>query len=200
MSPLPSSTAGPPAPDRARQSAIYCWIIGGITALLFSCCSCGVGSLAALPAHEIQRMFSQSAAQSGEQLTDQQMQAIMQLHPTGYGILAVVTLLLGLAPAVALVLIGFAVKKGSRPATIAAVIIVGVQTLISGTLLLMAVAGALVGGDAVSALFSLVVFGLLTAILVKALRCLWLTLPILSRTTSPPVRNDGTEPWDETGW
>jgi len=188
----------PPRDDPAQRSAVYCWVIGGLTTLLFSCCGCSIGALATMPAGEVQRAFTRQQSQSGGQITQEQIQMLMQLHPTGYAVLAVAVVLLGLIPSVALLLLGFAVRQRKRWAIIAALVIIGVQTLICGGLLFFSLVGGLISGDPVGVLFSLLVFGGVTTLLIFALRSLRRTMSM--QQAAPVVRSDGTEPWDETDW
>jgi len=203
QAPLPGPDFTPDIPDTPAPShtaGLYCWIIGGLTALLFSCCGCGIGAIAALPTSEVQRLFNEQAAKSGNNLSQEEISQVLQLHPTGFTVLAIVVVVIGLVPALALIGLGFAVRQRKRPAVIAAMVILAGQTLFCGLMLFSALLNGLVGGDPIGALVSLVVFGGFTVLLIVALRSLWNTLSDSRQPLAPETLAGDTEPWDETDW
>lgn len=180
-------TGGPWEVDRpaSRTAALYCWVTGAVAFGLYGCCTLSFGALAAVPTSTWSHRVT---PEQWEMLNSQpgiSPRVVIALE-------AAMFLFLVNLPGLALIILGFWVRKASRAANLTALIIASVQGAMLGLFFLMALAGSLTMGNIIAGLGPLVYFLPLLVLLV-------LTWRALRRARTEPaqraaLRDD--EPWN----
>jgi hypothetical protein len=173
-----------------RRAARLLWITGTVLCVVFGSCAGWMWVLDGFSPEEVERFLRRSQAEDVDALMNQYHQIAPYL-----GALAMTLLVLGFLPGLAYLLLGFPVRRGRRPATVIAFVLIGMQTLVVGLMCLLNLLGALIAGNPGGATMAVLMWGSLLALLIYT--AWWLLQALRGHpaplTADPP---DGREPWD----
>jgi len=157
----PYSEWEPPRPPfgqtRTARAVIWLWTTSAIQVFFFGfCIGCLALAVTLVPQDELM-----------SQLTPEQRQALGGMGlDTALLIVFVIAMVLMVVPAIVNILLGFAIRKGSAPARIAAIIILALQALLLAGFLLINLVTSLMQGDIASLFFNTCITGILLALIV----------------------------------
>ncbi len=148
--------------QRSRtKAAIFLWITGGMLVLTMGCCSASYSALAMMPL----RFLDPANPQHAELLRQ-----IGPMRNLWYGIAAIA--LLGLIPGFAYLALAFGVRQGRQVQTTICQTLLLLQCILLAGMLAMALLGAAMQRDILSAIMVLVTLGSLLALLIYTLTLL----------------------------
>ena len=176
--PPPGRPGGPT--EAANKAAVYVWLCAGLSLLTACCCVFTALGLAIVPTDELIRQLPADLPNREQ---------VIQALPTLGVVMGIFGVLLMLIPAVTLGLLGFPVRSGSRGASIASMIVLGIQAGVLGLMLLTILAGVLING-AVGDMIVVIILASMMAVFVRAIFTVWSALN--SRPSSQPTPVD---PW-----
>lgn len=160
----PYSEWEPPQPPvhhaRAGQAATWLWLTSGVTIVFFGfCLGCAALAVTIMPQDEL---MSQLSAEQREALGGMNIQTLMI-------VLFTLSMIIMVLPAIVNIFLGFAIRRGSSPARIAAIIILSLQGLLLAGMLLINSVTSLVQGDVISFLSNACITGILLALIIVTL-------------------------------
>lgn len=180
--PYDSDNWGQPAPPATQPSAaVAVWITAGVQILLFGLCTSLFVVLSLL-----------SSAQLEQILQDQPQEINPDTLQLFARVMAVIVLLVMFLPSVVLGILGFKVRQGSNPARLSALTILLIQVVITGGLLLINTASALITGQWLELIISVVLLGSLLTLE------LWTIAKLVQNRSgsSSPSPGPSDEPWN----
>ena len=134
-----------------RRAAIFCWVTGAVGFGFFGCCTASMFLMTAAPFSYVQSgPYAAQLQEAGIQNADQ-----WRLMLIGTGI--VLMLLINL-PGLALIALGFGVRRGIAWARIAAMVITAAQGVLLGLYCFGSAVFALINGDVLGLIMAVVLF------------------------------------------
>ncbi len=179
----PGRPGGPGGPtEAARKAALYAWLCAGAGLLMTCCCLLNAVAMMIQPQLIIDQILTTLPAELRGQVTKQHV-------VTASVGLAILYLLVLLIPSVALVFLGFGIRRGGTGQTAVAKWLVLFFALIAGLGLLLGVASLGNTGVLIVALLQLVIFG----------GWLWLTVTAFRKLRNLSRGSDEVGPMDPWG-
>ncbi|MBI1336272.1 MAG: hypothetical protein GC164_04840 [Phycisphaera sp.] len=155
--------AQPVSPSAPRRAGLMLWVLGGLEAVCLGFMSLMMFATMALPPTDRDKLIQEAAKQY--QVSTEAVSRMFDALP----MMGLAYIVFGVLPGLALVVLGFLVRKPVRWAATTAIVIVLAQAIITGFLLLNAVASAAMGGNPVMLTAGVVMFGTPLAIMVYTL-------------------------------
>ena len=154
-----------------RRAAVLTWVLG-VAEVLFSCCCAGSFMvLASLSPQQLEQAMATS------QVTSEQMTEIMSIQSLATAI-AVTMLILGLAPALAYLGLGFLVRRGSRVAIGLTLLLAAMQSIVFAILAAISLLQALLAADPVAITVYVLLYG--TGLVLLGFTIYWLWKALLT--------------------
>ncbi|QDU33421.1 hypothetical protein KS4_14670 [Poriferisphaera corsica] len=111
---------------RARKiAAVLMWVTSGVTTLMYGCCSALIVAVANVPIEQVNQFFEEQKAQAPDEAYVTALTQLQDQYPSFQPWLpwvAVIMFLLIVLPALLTIVLSFGVRKGSRGATIGAMV------------------------------------------------------------------------------
>lgn len=151
--------------DPRPTAAMFTWLLAGLELLLFGCCTVSFFSASGLTGDEILRAFPPEQAS--------QFEAHKDTLPQFAQAMAFATGLLGLLPALVLLIVGFMVRRGSISAMYLGLLLTAMQAIMVAVVLVLNVLGGLMQGALVAVTMNVLALGSAECLIILAIRWLW---------------------------
>lgn len=174
------TAARPDVEQARRRAAKLLWVTGAVEAAAFGCCVTSMAIVSVMPGDLLQEAAD---AQTYEQ--------VMQLRPM-LGFWAVTVFVLGFVPAVAYLILGFAVRTGRDAATTTALVLALTQFIVFGVLMIGNTVSAISTHSPADFTKSALTLGSLLVLLGLSIHSLW-QARLLNHQSSQEL----TDPWDQ---
>lgn len=166
------------------RAAMFLWILGGVQLFCFSCCATCLTTFAMLPIEQWNELM-QGQSQALDGMAPGDVHAA--LLP-----MAILAVVLGVAPGTAYVVLAFFVKKAQPAAVNIAMLVAITQIIVFGIMFLLNVVSGVARGNPVAVTAAVLTQGSLLALLVATVR--WLSAV---RKYGQTVMGEQSDPWSE---